>query len=193
VAWDTQFSPVDVRTLADRHRVEFDGRMMFDRQADGRTKTGRAAIGTISRRSERLVTPYLAELGTALLPDAILFRNRSGAVYREATLAHDFSDIRELAFTANRRRLMDMRRSGTVEAIAGGADGLGLAAKMANSIGRSNALHKAYAPVDIEAVRNVDEARLKGRRKMRAKNGTGAKVSTEQAGEYQPVGTTTAK
>jgi hypothetical protein len=71
---------------------------------------------------------------------------------------------------------MDMRRSGTIEAVAGGADAVRIAAKMANSIGRSNALHKTYAPVDIEAVRNADEARLQGRRKMRGANGKRPKV-----------------
>ena len=56
VAWDTQFSPVDVRTLAARHRTTVGGRLIFDRLVDGRTKTGRAAIGTVSPRTERLVS-----------------------------------------------------------------------------------------------------------------------------------------
>jgi len=64
VAWDTQFSPVDVRTLAARHRAVVGGRLVFDRQADGRTKTGRAAIGTVSQRTERLVTEYLRICGS---------------------------------------------------------------------------------------------------------------------------------
>ena len=59
VAWDTQFSPVDVRTLAARHRATVGGRLVFDRQAEGRAKTGRAAIGTVSARTERLVETYL--------------------------------------------------------------------------------------------------------------------------------------
>lgn len=164
-AWDTQFSPVDVRTLQDRHRVYMHGRLVFDRQADGRTKTGRPAIGTLSRRTERLVTAYLA--GVERLPDAVLFRMRSGSPYREATLGHDFAALRERVFPGETRRLMDMRRSGVVEAIAGGSDAVVLSAKLANSIGRSNALHKTYAPVEIEAVRKADVARLEGRRKMR--------------------------
>jgi hypothetical protein len=45
---------------------------------------------------------------------------------------------------------------------------------------RSNTLHKTYAPVDIAAVLNADAARLKGRRKMRAVNERGAKVSKIQ-------------
>jgi hypothetical protein len=179
ICWDTQFSPVDARTLRSRHRVVDRGRLIFDRQQEGRTKTGRAAIGMVSRRTERLVSAYLDALGAELLPDAVLFRNRSGDPYREDTLADDFAAVRTIVFAGDTRRLMDMRRSGTVEAIAGGADGLGLAAKMANSIDRSNTLHKTYAPVDIEAVRGVDDARVRGRRKMRAGNVQGANVSTQ--------------
>jgi hypothetical protein len=180
VAWDTQFSPVDVRTLAARHRATTDGRLIFDRQADGRAKTGRAAIGTITLRTEQLVAAYLARLQIDLHPDAILFRNRSGNPYREDTLSDDFAAVRELAFPGDKRRLMDIRRSGVVEAIAGDAQPLGLSAKLANSIERSNTLHKTYAPVDIEAVRSTDAARLKGRQRMRAANKSGVKVSTGQ-------------
>jgi hypothetical protein len=180
VARDSQFSPVDVRTLAARHCVTDGGRLVFDRQADGRTKTGRAAIGTISARTEQLVKAYMARLDVDLHPDAPMFRNRSGNPYRPDTLSDDFADLRELTFPGEKRRLMDMRRSGVIEAIAGDAGPLGLAAKLANSIERSNTLHKTYAPVDIEAVRNADAARLKGRRKIRAANENGTKVSTRQ-------------
>jgi hypothetical protein len=43
-AWDTQFSPVDVRTLQERHRAYMDGRLVFDRQTDGRAKTDRRSV-----------------------------------------------------------------------------------------------------------------------------------------------------
>lgn len=181
VAWDTQFSPVDVRTLAQRHRALHASHLVFDRQADGRSKTGRAAIGTVSARTERLVITYLDTLGIDLHPDGVLFRNRSGNPYRADTLSDDFADVRELTFPGDKRRLMDMRRSGVVEAIAGEAGPLGLSAKLANSIECSNTLHKTYAPVDIEAVLNADAARLKGRRKMRAENERGVKVSKLQS------------
>jgi hypothetical protein len=61
------------------------------------------------------------------------------------------------------------------EAIAGGTDAVGLSAKLANSIGRSNDFHKTYATVDLEAVRNTDKARVQGRRKIRAGNESGVK------------------
>ncbi len=180
VAWDTQFSPVDVRTLAARHRAVSGGRLVFDRQADGRTKTGRAAIGTLSVRTERLVATYIDSLQIELHRDAVLFRTRSGNAYGRETLGHDFAAVRTIAFPGDTRRLMDMRRSGVVEAVAGDAGPIGLAAKLANSIGRSNTLPKTYAPVDIEAVRNTDDARLRGRRRIRAGNKTGDFVSTHQ-------------
>jgi hypothetical protein len=47
VAWDTQFSPVDVRTLAARHRSMIGGKLVFDRQADG----ARRPVGRRSARS----------------------------------------------------------------------------------------------------------------------------------------------
>jgi hypothetical protein len=187
VCWDTQFSPVDGRTLRARHTAQDDGRLFFDRQEDGRTKTGRAAIGTLSKRTERLVATYLNALGVDLHPDAVLFRNKSGNPYREDSMAHDFADVRELAFPGDRRRLMDMRRSGVVEAIAGDAGPLALSAKLANSIQRSNALHRTYAPVDIEAVRSADEARLRGRKRIRGGNETGAKVSTQHPGRVSTL------
>jgi hypothetical protein len=182
VAWDTQFSPIDVRTLLERHRATGGGRLIFDKQVDGRAKTGRAAIGTVSRRTERLVSMYLTEIGTERHPEAMLFRNRSGRPYREDTLGDDFAAVRETPFPGDRRRLMDMRRSGVVEAIAGDVGPLGLSAKLANSIERSNTLHKTYAPLDLEAVRNADAARLRGRRRIRAANESGAKVSTPHPG-----------
>jgi hypothetical protein len=166
------------------------GKAAADRQADGRTKTGRAAIGIVSARTERLVSAYLKKLGTDLLPDAFLFRNRSGNPYRADTLSDDFADLRELTFPGDKRRLMDMRRSGVVEAIAGGAEPLGLSAKLANSIQRSNELHKAYSPVEIEVVRSTDAARRKGRRRMRDANESGAKVSTQQLGKVSTSNST---
>jgi hypothetical protein len=85
-----------------------------------------------TREAERNASPYasalaalptyLASLQIDLHPDAILFRTRSGAAYGRETLGHDFAAVRNLAFPDDRRRLMDMRRSGVVEAVAGKAD-----------------------------------------------------------------------
>jgi integrase len=187
IAWDTGFSPSDVRTLAARHQALAGARLIFDLQEDGRAKTGRAAIGTVSRRTERLVAAYLGGPGIELHPDAILFRTRTGKAYQDARLSRDFADLRGLTFPGDKRWLADMRRSGVVEAVAGDATALGLSAKLANSIDRSNVLHKTYAPTSLEAIQSTDEARLKGRQKIRAGNESGAKVSPQQPGKVSPA------
>ena len=61
---------------------------------------------------------------------------------------------------------------------AGGTDAVSLSAKLANSIGRSNALQKTYAPVEIEAVHKADAARLEGRRKFRLRLGAKFRLLT---------------
>jgi hypothetical protein len=57
--------------------------------------------------------------------------------------------VRELAIPGDKHRLMDMRRSGVVEAIASDVGPLGLSTKLANPIDRSNVLHKTYAPYQL--------------------------------------------
>jgi hypothetical protein len=178
VAWDTQFSPVDVRTLRGRHKAIIGGRLVFDRQADGRTKTGRAAIGTLSVRTEELVNAYFTELQIDLHPTA--YFSAPAPVTRMAVTPSPTTSLLCASSSFLLTNAVDMRRSGVVEAVAGDAGPLGIAAKLANSIGRSNTLHKTYAPVDIEAVRNTDAARLRGRQRMRTENESRAKVSKKQ-------------
>jgi len=140
----------------------------FQTPVIGDAMAGREGADANGNRAdcERLVTSYIAALRVDLHPDALLFRTRLAVAYSRETLGHDFAAVRKMAFPGDKRRLMDMRRSGVVEAIAGDAGPMGLAAKLANSIGRLNTLHKTYAPVDIQAVRNTDDARLKGRQSI---------------------------
>jgi hypothetical protein len=158
VAWDTQLSPVDVRKLtpADREGDTFNVK---------RAKTGRAAIGTLGKRSVRLLDGYTSSLGVSIAPTAPIFRNRSGQSYSKDTLGDDFRNIRALVYgTKETRTLADFRRSGTVEAVRGGAADKQIASKMANSFDRSKFLAGTYAPVDLAAVRAADEARRRGRK-----------------------------
>ncbi|MHA1546433.1 MAG: hypothetical protein ACTSUY_08435 [Alphaproteobacteria bacterium] len=170
VAWDTQFSPVDVRCLTPAHsRVDETG-PFFE---VSRTKTGAAALGTISRRTQRLIEAYLGEMGAEFLPDAPLFRNRSGGAYSKDKLAADFRNLRVMVFgPSEMRQLADMRRSGAMEAVAGGVNPGHLSAKMGNTIATANHLWRTYAPADTTAVRQADEARRRGRR-LAKKNETG--------------------
>lgn len=163
IAWDTQFSPVDLRGLTPaKISGEGDARH-FD---IGRAKSGRDAIGTLSRRTLALLDAYLekepCEVGAIL-------RNRSGAPYSRFTMPDDFRAVSEKVQPGDKRTLADMRRSGAIELLAGAATPHLISAKMANTIDTSNTLQKTYQPVDLAAVRAADEARRVGRARMRQK------------------------
>jgi hypothetical protein len=159
IAWDTGFSPVDVRRLASDHRSREGFRLP-------RAKTGRPAIGTLSSRTLALIAAYL-QGRPETLPSAPLFRNRSGASYSKDTLGDDFRAVRAIVMPGDTRKLMDVRRSGAVEALAGGAGTAQIGAKLANSISTNNELERTYLPVNEGAVRLVDRARIAGREAIR--------------------------
>jgi hypothetical protein len=167
VAWDTQFSPVDCRMLTPAQRVRDTRGGYFD---TSRAKTGKDAIGTLSKRTEQVLDAYLAALPIDLHADAPIFRNRSGTIYSKDTLGDDFRDIRAKVFPGDTRRIMDIRRTGAVEALAGGADLGGIGNKMANSLAESKALQKVYLPKRTASVRLIDDARKRGR-KVLGENG----------------------
>jgi len=164
LAWDTQFSPVDLRglTVAGIKGAGRDRHFPVDR-----AKSGRAALGTLTKRSLALLDAYLAKEPCDV---GALLRNRSGAVYSRFTMPDDFAVIRELCFPGDKRTLADMRRSGAIELQAGGAAPSATAAKMANSISSANAIHKTYQPVDLGTVRQADAARILGRQRIRDGN-----------------------
>jgi hypothetical protein len=165
VAWDSQLSPVDARTLK-ANQLQRDPVGWYFKL--DRAKTGRGAMGTLSKRAEQVLVAYMDSFCAELVGEAAIFRNRSGAPYSKDTLGDDFRDIRSLVFgPGERRQMADFRRTGSVEALAGGADPEGLSSKMANSLSQSNRLHKTYAPVQLAKVREVDVARKRGRTKLR--------------------------
>jgi hypothetical protein len=170
IVWDTQFQPVDVRTLTGRHLKKADGRLVFDRLDEGREKTEKPVIGTVSRRTERLVKAYLAmRFGEVdVSPKTLLFYNRRGAPYSKDTLGDDFRVVRATLFGPDeKRQLLDFRRSGAVEALAGEVDPGHLAKKMGNTIDDNKALQDTYLPAQVAIVRMADKARLIGRRRLR--------------------------
>lgn len=164
--WDGAVSPVDARslTLAQHHKDEHG--TWFEL---GRAKTGRDAVLTLSRRSERLLEWYLEKtFGNARpISSMAIFRTRRGNKYLKNAFSEDFRDIRAVEFPGDKRMMLDFRRSGAVEAVAGGAAPAQLSAKMANSMGQSKKLEATYAPVRVAAVRGADEARKAGRTRLR--------------------------
>lgn len=164
VAWDTQFAPGDCRKLTIAEKATDKRGTYFD---TARGKTGKAVVGTLSRRSARVLEAYLAGLGAELMGDAPIFRNRSGVPYSSDTLGDDFRDIRAIAFPKDTRKMIDIRRSGAVEAVAGEVSPGHLAAKMGNSIDQSKKLQDTYLPKRVATVRLADEARRRGRKAFR--------------------------
>lgn len=182
VAWDTMLSPIDVvkLTAGQRHR---DGKGPF--QFIERTKTGVAVIGSISRRTERLLNAYLADRGVTLQhPDAPLFYTRGGragsggrhaAAYRRPKLGSDFKLVRDVTFPGDNRQISDFRRSGAVEADAGDVARNALARKMGNTIDTNPKLAETYlprsGPQSSVLVKMADAARVVGRGRLRKGSG----------------------
>ena len=130
-------------------------------------KRARTLSGTLSRRTTKILDEYLKNVGLVLPADAQIFRNRSGAVYSSDTLGDDFRDVREIAFPGDTRKMMDMRRSGAVEAVAGKVNPSAMAAKMGNSIDQSKRLQETYLPKRAATVRIADAARRRGRKVLK--------------------------
>jgi hypothetical protein len=178
-AWDTAFSPVDCRTVTPAQWFTDKGGSFFVkyRQKTGATDEDAAqAIGTLSRRTERLIEVYLAGLGTDLLPEAPMFRNQKGTAYSKDALCRSFRKVLKAEFPGDTRKLMDFRRSGAQEAQAGDVSSLALATKLANSINQSKRLQDTYLPKRAATVRLADEARKRGRQRLRAERPANEKL-----------------
>jgi hypothetical protein len=166
IAWDSQLSPVDARSLkASQLRRDPVG-SWFE---VARAKTGRAAKATLSARSERVLRAYMDALGVDLVGP--IFRNRSGRPYTKDTLSDDFRSVRVILFgPGETRQLADFRRSGATEALAGNVPPATLSSKMANTLSQSNRLHNTYGPVQLATVRAADHGRKVGRTRLREQN-----------------------
>lgn len=164
--WDGAVAPIDARRLTLAQRRKDDQGTWFEL---GRAKTGRDAVLTLSKRSERLLDWYLEkQFGAAdPLPSMAIFRTRRGAAYLKNSFSEDFRDVRAIEFPGDTRKMLDFRRSGSSEAVAGGVEGTVLSAKLANSLSESKKLEQTYVPVNVEMVRRADAARIEGRRSLR--------------------------
>lgn len=180
VAWDTSLSPVDVRTLTS---AQLTGDAEGPFFSVSRAKTGKAAIGTLGPRTQILLKAYRATLPPNLLPSAPIFYTRGGqpgpkggrprppAPYTKDTLGDDFRVVRAAEFPGDKRKVMDFRRSGAVEAMAGQVDPAALAGKMANTIDQNKELQATYLPHSASLVRLADAARTQGRSRLKGEKG----------------------
>ena len=147
VAWSTQLSPGDVRSLrASQLARNANGAVFFQ----DRAKTGKPVGGALSARALAALEAYIGNLGVELHGEAHIFRNRSGAPYSSDTLGDDFRDVRWALFgRSENRTLADSRRSGAVEAIAGEAKAEHLAHAMGNKLATSHALSRAKGSLEM--------------------------------------------
>jgi hypothetical protein len=183
IAYDAGLAPVDARCLTFAQSRQ-DGRGVWFEI--GRAKTGQAAVATLSKATAALVRAYITTLPPDQLPAAPIFRTRTGVSYTKNSLAKDFRDLRAAVLPGDRRMLLDLRRTGAVEAMAGDVTPGALSAKLANTITDSKALQRTYLPVDRVAVESADEARRRGRRRL-LENASGRKVETLAPGELKPA------
>jgi integrase len=178
VMWSTQMSPGDVRVLraSQLRRGPFGTAFFTDR-----AKTGKPVGGMLSDRALTALQAYLEMLGCEFHGDAPIFVTRGKdradgddgrpwqpRPYKGDRLGRDFRIIRTAEFgESENRTLADFRRSTAVEAIAGEATPAALAHAMGNTLSASNSLFATYCPVNLTSLRDVMEARRRGRTKLR--------------------------
>ena len=171
------FSPVDVRTLDASMIGRVGETCIIDRS---RAKTGANGIWAISASLYDDIAAYVEELGVALTPAAPIFRRTDGTPWpNKQAFSRTFRKVREAEFGQEEtRRLMDIRRTVSVETDLAGMSREERAKMLANAMDRSDALHKVYTPDTIEAAVNALESRLKGRA-LRTNHGAALKFLSE--------------
>ena len=107
-------------------------------------------VGHLDERTALIIDPMLATAGSMIATVDLL-------------KARGCRDIRALVFPNDSRTLMDIRRSGALEASAGTVDPKALADVMGNTIAQSKALQRTYTPAQIATASTVPEARRRGR------------------------------
>lgn len=163
-AWETMFSPVDVRTLRP-HQIKSDGHGFYIQR--DREKTGKEAFAAISDHLASALQTYIKRQGRGEADDTPIFRQRDGMVYRtKDTFAGDFRDVRSFMFPGDKRQLLDIRRSANVEADAAGADKKTMGELLANGLADSKFLDETYTPPTVAKAREVAEQRIQGRAKL---------------------------
>lgn len=176
--WDSQLSPGDVRALT---RGQLDQVLAGGLIVTERAKTGASVGAALSPRSAAIVRAYAAQLGVEVHAEAPLFRTRGHTKgdgrpwaprpYTKDRFAEDFREVRTILFgEREKRQMLDFRRSGAVEAIAGDAEPAKLAHAMGNTLGSSNALFETYVPANVTSLSDVAQARKKGRSRLRDQN-----------------------
>ena len=171
IAWDTMMSPVDVRTLRNSEIKKDQDGSFIDRS---RTKTRKELLAPVSPTTEALISTYRVMYRPYLVRTEHLLVMRHGGVYRtKDTFAKDFRRVRDVSFKGDTRRLMDIRRSGNIEAWVGGAERDTMGKALANRLGDNQFLFETYTPQTLVAARQISDARRLGREQLKPKEEDG--------------------
>lgn len=171
LAWDTLLSPVDVRALTPAALRETRIGVAVEWR---RAKTRAAAFAVLSADTVAALEAYGRDvLQVATLP---IVRTPRGRPYKGKNyFAQHFREVRDAALPdeaakppKERRKLMDMRRAGSVEAFAGDASRELIEKVTGNTIADNAVLWETYVPATVEAAKAVAEARLIGRQRIAA-------------------------
>jgi len=159
---ETLMSPGDVRQIT---------RSMLKQDAEGfyvsttRGKTGKDVIVAISTELGDDLAAYMSGLGFELMPDQPVLRTvRDKRRYTKVRFTDEFAKIRKLAFGSEEtRKMMDLRRSGNVEAELGGASPDDHAEILANTLNKDAGLEAKYTPPTVAKARKLAKQRELGR------------------------------
>lgn len=162
LSWETLMSPSDVRKLT---------QAMLKRDNEGfyikttRSKTGKDVIVPISSGLSDDLIAYIDALDFDLMPDQPILRTvRDGRSYTKVRFTDEFARIRRMAFGEKEtRKMMDLRRSGNVEADLGGASPDDRAEILANTLNKDAALEATYTPPTVAKARKLAKQRELGR------------------------------
>lgn len=161
VAWETAMSPIDCRTLSISMLKQDPGGWYVDRV---RTKTQAETKPPISEELAADLMAYAKRLPVEPIPSSPLFRNPQGRAFSRSYMAHQFADLRRVAFgKKERRQFLDIRRSANLEAALGGASAEDRAAALGNALHKSKSLDAVYTPPTVAAARKASKARDRGR------------------------------
>lgn len=159
VSWDAMLSPVDARSVEERHIAKV-GR--YGVLSISRRKTGAGAAAQLRPIVMRMIAAYTRSMPKTVGP---MFRTATDKVpFRKNSLSQAFREVRTEVFGKREKRmLLDMRRSGAVEALEGGAAPAALSRAMGNTLAASNALFETYVPPTNPQAKAVADARTKAR------------------------------
>ncbi|MGE0828056.1 MAG: hypothetical protein AB7O04_01745 [Hyphomonadaceae bacterium] len=169
IAYDACLSPVDVRSLT-LSRIKGSG---IDRWIEtARKKTGEVQKHALSEDTCARLGGYLAAAAEAKItfkPEEEILRQPDGwRLYTKDRWEKHFRWTRDTALPGDARRLMDMRRTGNVEADLGGMSRADRGELLANGLGKNNFLERTYTPATVVKSRQSLQKRQEARALLEA-------------------------